>query len=243
MLLGLGQTRQRRHREKIGKRNRKSEALATGSHPFASCARIFFRSLEEARVFPPLARERRGEPPFHLPSHDSSQFFFELFVSNFTSPPCHATSFFFFPVYPSAIRGVDELALRVLPLPSRFSTTLILLSALPSQFLPYLSLSPSLLVSSPFSSISRPSFRPSPSFFLSLGRFIASSTTLRSPPSTPLPNLFPLSLRALVPFTHSLFPSRLRRYFLSWPLRFHGYTLPFFLFLSPYLPSFFSPQR
>lgn len=166
-------------------------------------------------------------------------------MSNFTSPPCHATSFFFFPVYPSAIRGVDELALRVLPLPSRFSTTLILLSALPSlnSYPISLSLSPSLLVSSPFSSISRPSFRPSPSFFLSLGRFIASSTTLRSPPSTPLPNLFPLSLRALVPFTHSLFPSRLRRYFLSWPLRFHGYTLPFFLFLSPYLPSFFSPQR
>lgn len=37
-------------------------------------------------------------------------------MSNFTSPPCHAMSFFFFPVYPSAIRGVDELALRVLPL-------------------------------------------------------------------------------------------------------------------------------
>lgn len=36
-------------------------------------------------------------------------------MSNFTSPPCHAISFFFFPVYPSAIRGVDELALRVLP--------------------------------------------------------------------------------------------------------------------------------
>lgn len=57
----------------------------------------------------------KGELPFHLPSHDSSQFFFELFVSNFTSPPCHAMSFFFFLVYPSAIRGVDELALRVLP--------------------------------------------------------------------------------------------------------------------------------
>lgn len=78
-------------------------------------ARIFFRSLvEEARVFLLCGREREV-PPFHLPSHDSSQFFFELFVSNFTSPPCHDTSFFFFPVYPSAIRGVDELAPRVLP--------------------------------------------------------------------------------------------------------------------------------
>lgn len=40
------------------------------------------------------------------------------------------------------------------------------------------------------------------------------------PPLTsfhPSPNLFPLSLRALVPFTHSLFPSRLRRYFLVAP--------------------------
>lgn len=166
-------------------------------------------------------------------------------MSNFTSPPCHATSFFFFPVYPSAIRGVDELALRVLPLPSRFSTTLILLSALPSQFLPYLSLSLSfsLRFFSPFSSISRPSFRPSPSFFLSLGRFIASSTTLRSPPSTPLPNLFPLSLRALVPFTHSLFPSRLRRYFLVAPSLPRLYATLLSLSLSPYLPSFFSPQR
>lgn len=67
-------------------------------------------------------------------------------MSNFTSPPCHAVSFFFFPVYPSTIRGVDELALRVLP-PPTFSATLILLSVLPSQFQP-LTLSPSLFLSS-----------------------------------------------------------------------------------------------
>lgn len=71
-----------------------------------------------------------------------------------------------------------------------------------------LSSSFSLFVSSPFSSISRPLFRlshrPSPSFFLSLGRFIASSMTLRSSPSTPLP-VFSLFRRAR--WFHLLIPS------------------------------------
>lgn len=76
-------------------------------------------------------------------------------MSNFTSPPCHAVSFFFFPVYPSAIRGVDELALRVLPPYLLCHPHSSLRSPLSIPTTHSLSLSLSLFVSSPFSSISR----------------------------------------------------------------------------------------
>lgn len=176
------------------------------SDRFSSLTLAFSFAVSKKHGFFSSYAGEKGELPFHLPSHDSSQFFFELFVSNFTSPPCHAMSFFFFLVYPSAIRGVDELALRVLPPYLLYHPHSSLCSPLsiPSS----LSFFFSLFVSSPFSSISRPSsrlsHRPSPSFFLSLGRFIASSTTLRSPPSTSLP-AFSLFRRAR--WFHLLIPS------------------------------------
>lgn len=179
-------------------------------------------------------------------------------MSNFTSPPCHAMSFFFFPVYPSAIRGVDELALRVLPPFLLYHPHSSLRSPLS---VPPLPLSLFLFVSSPFSSISRPSFRlsrrPSPSFFLSLGRFIASSTTLRSPPFDPSLPAFSLFRRArwfhllsfpLPPTPKTLFS---RGPFASTVIRHPSFSfslsLPLFLLLTPTIgrdttspfPSFF----
>lgn len=164
-------------------------------------------------------------------------------MSNFTSPPCHAMSFFFFPVYPSAIRGVDELALRVLPPYLLYHPHSSLRSPLSIPTTLSVSFSFSLFVSSPFSSISRPSFRlshrPSPSFFLSLGRFIASSTTLRSPPSTPLPT-FSLFRRAR--WFHLLIPSSptpktlfSRGPFASTVIRHpsFSFSLPLFFLLTP----------
>ena len=145
-------------------------------------------------------------------------------MSNFTSPPCHAMSFFFFPVYPSAIRRVDELALRVLLFPLPSSPPRLLL------YHPHSSLCSPLSIPIPppplrffallthFTTVVVPS--PSPSFVL---LFLVSRSFRRffhDPPLTsfhPSSSPFPLSLRALVPFTHSLFPSRLRRYFLVAP--------------------------
>lgn len=68
-------------------------------HP--SCVHAFFRGLEEGHC---VGLSLSENPPFHLPFHDSSQFFFELFVSNFTSPPSDPI-LFLFPVCLSAIRG------------------------------------------------------------------------------------------------------------------------------------------
>lgn len=147
-----------------------------------------------------------------LPSRDSSQFFFELFVSNFTSPPCHVASSFFFPVCPSAIRGVDERAsLFVFHLP-RLPTPLSAL--LPSFLHLFLFFSPFLRLPSPFSSISRLSFRLPPFFALlflvsrSFHRFFLElSARPPFPSSPPRPHPFPLLPRTLVPFTRSLVPS------------------------------------
>lgn len=103
-----------------GKRKKKCKTLALARDRFSSLllSCVFLRNPEEARPaagFCPSRTREDGEcqpalPSLSLPSRDSSQFFFELFVSNFTSPPCHVASSFFFPVCPSAIRGVDERA-------------------------------------------------------------------------------------------------------------------------------------
>lgn len=83
----------------------------------------------------------------------------------------------------------------------------------------------------------------SPSFAL---LFLVSRSFHRffhDPPLTsfhPSPSLFPLSPRALVPFTHSLFPPRLRRYFLMAPSLPRLYATLRSLSLS--LSSFFYPN-
>lgn len=157
------------------KRN-EAPALATGFHPSRS------RFPEEApRVFPPLLRGGADRPPFHLSSPRFISIFLRAFCVQFhlASLLCHVL--FLFPRL-SLCHSRSRRARS-----SRFTTPLSppsprsFFPVLPSQFLPSLFL----LVPSPFSSISRPSFRlpPSPCFFLSLGRFIASSSTLRSPAS------------------------------------------------------------
>lgn len=245
-------------REKIVKRNRKSDALATGSH----FLRSHFLSQPRRSTGFSLVQEWRsageeaggGEPPFHLPSHDSSQFFFELFVSNFTSASLPRHVLFLFPrlsLCHSRSRRTRSSCFTAFPL-------LVPVASLPPSFFSLLSpLSiPTLSFSLSLPSFLRPSHpfhdrrsvslaRPSPSFFLSLGRFIASSTTLRSPPSTPLPSLFPFSPRALVPFTHSLFPPTPKTLFSRGPfastvIRYPPFSAsvslslpPFFLVLTP----------
>lgn len=64
--------------------------VSVNVHP--SCVRAFFRGLEEGHC---VGLSLSENPPFHLPFHDSSQFFFELFVSNFTSPPSDPILFLF----------------------------------------------------------------------------------------------------------------------------------------------------
>lgn len=175
-------------------------------------------------------------------------------MSNFTSPPCYATSSFFFPVCPSAIRAVDELALLVSPLRSRPPPPRSFFTVLPSQFLPSLFL----LVPSPFShpfhdrrsvSLLRPAFS-----CLSVVSSLLPLLSARPPAAFPSAQPFPLSPLTLLPFTRSLFPPRLRRYFLAAPSlpRLYATLFPPHLFLSlslslplfPFLfPSFFQPQR
>lgn len=143
--------------------------------------------------FSPLARERKENRPSIFPPTIHLNFS-SSFLCPISPPRLPATPYPFSFSRLSLCHSRSRRTRSSCFTPT-FSTTLILLSALPSQFQPlFLSFSFSLFVSSPFSSISRPSFclshRPSPSFFLSLGRFIASSTTLRSPPSTPLPAFF-----------------------------------------------------
>lgn len=185
-----------------------------------------------------------------LPSRDSSQFFFELFVSNFTSPPCHVASSFFFPVCPSAIRGVDERA--------RSSCFTSLACPHPSpHFSPLFSISFSFslpsFVPSPFSSISRLSFRLPPFFALlflvsrSFHRFFLELSARPPPPplfSAPASSFpsFAAYVGSIYSFPRSLFsPDRLRRYFLVAP------SLPWLyatLLSSPspsFLPSSLTP--
>lgn len=216
--------RQKRRREKK-KKKKKCERVCIGDR-FSSLALAFsFATPKKRRLSASLALENGGSSPFHLPYRDSSQFFFELFVSNFTSPPCHVASSFFFPVCPSAIRGVDELALRVsAPLPTPPSLVLPLFPLF-SLFLPPSPLSLSFFVPSPFSSISRLSFRLPPFFALlflvsrSFHRFFLDSPL----PPPPTPYRLILSLFCRVRWFHLLVPSLpllpgcLRRYFLVAP--------------------------
>lgn len=244
-----------------GKRKKKCKTLALARDRFSSLllSCVFLRNPEEARPaagFCPSRTREDGEcqpalPSLSLPSRDSSQFFFELFVSNFTSPPCHVASSFFFPVCPSAIRGVDERAR------SSCFTSLACppLSALLPSFLHlFLFFSPFLrsfallihfttVVSSP--SILRPPFSCLSVVSSLLPR------ALRSPPP-PAPPLFsaPASsfpsfaayVGSIYSFPRSLFsPDRLRRYFLVAP------SLPWLyatLLSSPspsFLPSSLTP--
>ena len=207
LLLKLEEKRQQ-HREKIGKRNRKSEALATGSHPLRS---HFLSQPGRSTGFSPLERERRGKTalPSSLPRFIS--IFLRAFCVQFhlASLPRHVL--FLFPrlsLCHSQSRRTRSSCFT-LP-PSLFSSSF---ASLPPSFFsllsPLNSYPPPLSVSSPFSPISRPSsfrlpHRPSSSFFLSLGRFVASSTTLLSPPSTPLPVL---SLFRCARWFHLLIPS------------------------------------
>lgn len=128
--------------------------------------------------------------------------------------------------------------------PPTFSTTLILLSALPSLNSNH-SFSFSLFVSFFALLIHFTTVVPSLSSSFAL-LFLVSRSFHRffhDPPLTsfhPSPSLFPLSPRALVPFTHSLFPPRLRRYFLMAPLLPRLYATLRSLSLS--LSSFFYPN-
>lgn len=245
-----------------GKRKKKMQNVGISARPvFIPPALLRFPSQPRRSApgggFLPVANaggwrvSARPSISLSLPSRDSSQFFFELFVSNFTSPPCHVASSFFFPVCPSAIRGVDERAR------SSCFTSLACppLSALLPSFLHlFLFFSPFLrsfallihfttVVSSP--SILRPPFSCLSVVSSLLPR------ALRSPPP-PAPPLFsaPASsfpsfaayVGSIYSFPRSLFsPDRLRRYFLVAP------SLPWLyatLLSSPspsFLPSSLTP--
>lgn len=233
------------------KRN-EAPALATGFHPSRS------RFPEEApRVFlppPSLLRGGADRPPFHLSSPRFISIFLRAFCVQFhlASLLCHVL--FLFPRL-SLCHSRSRRARS-----SRFTTPLSpspprsFFPVLPSQFLPSLFL----LVPSPFShpfhdrrsvSLLRPAFS-----CLSVVSSLLPLLSARPPAAFPSAQPFPLSPLTLLPFTRSLFPSRLRRYFLAAPSlpRLYATLLPSHLFLSlslsfplfPFLfPSFFQPQR
>lgn len=239
-----------------GKKKCKTSALARDRFSSLLLSCVFLRNPEEARPaagFCPSRTREDGEcqpalPSLSLPSRDSSQFFFELFVSNFTSPPCHVASSFFFPVCPSAIRGVDERAR------SSCFTSLACppLSALLPSFLHlFLFFSPFLrsfallihfttVVSSP--SILRPPFSCLSVVSSLLPRALRSPPPpLFSAPASSFPS-FAAYVGSIYSFPRSLFsPDRLRRYFLVAP------SLPWLyatLLSSPspsFLPSSLTP--
>lgn len=139
------------------------------------------------------------------------------FTSSFhllVSPPCHATSSFFFPVLSFRhSRRVDELALRISPPRPASSLALILLVVFSAQFYPpshtrahtyTRCASPSALPSHPFHncrfvSLSSP-FHPPFSCLSVVSSLLLHDPPLALPPDPPLGQPFPLSLRMLVPF-------------------------------------------
>lgn len=165
-------------------------------------------------------------------------------MSNFTSPPCHAMSFFFFPVYPSAIRGVDELALRVLPPYLLYHPHSSLRSPLsiPTTLSLFLSLflSSFLRPSHPFHdrhSVSLTVLRPPFSCLSVVSSLLPRPSAHLLPPlSQPFPS-FAARVGSIYSFP---LPPRLRRYFLVAPSLPRLYAT--LLSLSFSLSSFFSPQ-
>lgn len=185
------------------KENQESEgALATAFHS------SYFSSVVAKKKgfssFSPV-RERKNFLPSSLPRFIS--IFLRAFCVQFhplaSLPPFHIL--FLFPGL--FLRHSRSRRARSSPLLTR---SLILLLVFPAQFYPHLyTRTPVYTVCLPLrsfallihfttvvSSLSPASL--SPSFFLSLGRFIASSTTLHS--LHPLSQPFPLSPRTLVPF-------------------------------------------
>ena len=166
-------------------------------------------------------------------------------------------SFFFFPVYPSAIRRVDELALRVLlfPLPSPSPPARLLLyhphSSLcsPLSIPPPLPLSLSLSLSPPFSPISRRRFvsptvlRPPFSCLSVVSSLLPRPSAHLLPPLSQSFLSFAARVGSIYSFPLPLAPKTLfsRGPFASTVIRYPSFSFSLSLSLSLFLSPFFSP--
>lgn len=173
------------------------------SDRFSSLTLAFSFATPKKRGLLPLAREKGRRRVFALPSSLSR--FISIFLRAFcvqfhlASLPCRVL--FLFPRL-SLCHSRSRRACSSCFSPLTYQSPL----TSPFSFLS-LSFSPFLCPSHPFHDCRSVSLHSSPSFFLSLGRFIASSSTLRSPPPTPVPPRLFLSLFCRVRWFHLLDPS------------------------------------